>query len=435
MSDSSHHEDEALSWWDERLLRIKENDPNVKSIDNFQFNEDDDIQNTTGEKWEELGSDISNNTHLTELNLHSGALHNDKISFLFRGLTRSSSIKTLNLNGNGFSVGGVRSMVPFLQNANSLTSLYLRKNNIQSEGFNVLLRALRNSSIESLICNDCGIDSIEIDSENIPVHLKALYLNCNSIDADGCRGLTKLLQGRDATLETLYLQNNKIDDEGVEILVETLQRNTSLRELYLVGNEGISKRGKTSLLKLVNDISGIEATLQSNHTLRHLNVVEQRITERIQMLINTATRINKSFEGDPETAGREKVIQTQLNSKTRADLTALQGVNHSLYSEIDPLHLPEVLALVGRRLGQKELYTALRSAIAGVISIVNREQCIEVQMAYHASKLEHHASRLEQLGAELAAIKAARGGKAVDGETLISKRRRKWWWDLWGRTS
>ncbi len=76
------------------------------------------------------------------------------------------------------------------------------------------------------------------------------------------------------------------------------------------------------------------------------------------------------------------MIQTQLNSKRRAELAALQGVNHSVYSEINPLHLPEVLALVGRHHGQKELYIALKSSIAGVISTVNREQCIEAQMAY-----------------------------------------------------
>ena len=38
----------------------------------------------------------------------------------------------------------------------------------------------------------------------------------------------------------------------------------------------------------------------------------------------------------------------------------------------------------------------------GVISTMNRKQCIEEQIAYHAAKLE-------QLGAELAAINVAEG--------------------------
>ena len=40
----------------------------------------------------------------------------------------------------------------------------------------------------------------------------------------------------------------------------------------------------------------------------------------------------------------------------------LQGVDHSMYTKIDPFHFPEVLALVGRSNGQGELYVALKSS-------------------------------------------------------------------------
>ena len=98
-----------------------------------------------------------------------------------------------------------------------------------------------------------------------------------------------------------------------------------------------------------------------------------------------------------------------------------------MYSEINPLHLPEVLALVSEAHGQGELYIALKSSIAGVISTVNRRECIQQQRAYHATKLE-------QLDAELAAMDdAARGAVEVESEEpRRSKRRRKWWWGLWG---
>jgi len=79
-------------------------------------------------------------------------------------------------------------MVPFLQNSNNLTHLYLDDNNIQSEGFNVLFRALCDNPIEELSCITNGIESIEIGSEHIPRNLKALDLYGNRINADGCRG-------------------------------------------------------------------------------------------------------------------------------------------------------------------------------------------------------------------------------------------------------
>ena len=415
-SESSSDEEEEISWY-ETLQRIKRNDSCVDIIDPVG----DDIQNMTGEELEELGKDIADNIHLVDVNLSLGALNDHRTSIFFRGLTKSNSIRFMLLYDNGLSVEGIRSMVPFLQNTNNLTFLDLSDNNLQSEGFNVLLRALRDSPIETLRCNRCDITSIEIDSKLIPRNLEGLHLDGNIINADGYRELAKLLHGEDATLRGLLLRSNEIDDDGVGILVNAIQNNKSLKKLELKENKRISRHGNIMLLKLVNDISSIDATLRSNHNLTYLLCAD----DQIQKHIGDATFINRNADS-PEAAGREKVIQTQLNSKKRAELAALQGVNHSVYSEIDPLHLPEVLALVGRRHGQGELYVALKSSIAGVISTVNREQCIEAQMAYHASKLEEHASKLEQLGVELAAIKAARGGRAQTGESHSSKRRRKW---------
>lgn len=147
------------------------------------------------------------------------------------------------------------------------------------------------------------------------------------------------------------------------------------------------------LLKLVNDVSSIEATLQSNHTLR--KIFFYGVYQSLQH-IKMATAINCL----PEEAGRKKVIETQLNSVRRAEVAELQGVSQSPYSEINPLHLPEVLVLVGRHHGQGELYVALKSSIAGVISTVDREQCLKQQIA-------EKRAEIDAAEAELAAIEAA----------------------------
>ena len=410
-SESSSDEFEVELSWDETLQRIKENDPHVRTIIS-----DGETHNMSYEELEELGRDIASNTHFVRVDLSCERLRDHMISSLFRGLTRSSSIEELNFNYNQFSAAGVRSMIPFLQTANSLKHLDLGRNNIQSEGFNVLLRALRDSPIEKLFCMRCGIHSIEIDTEHAPQNLRHLALRGNSINADGCRELAKLLQGGDVTLEYLYLEYNKIDDDGVEILVNALQTNSSLTYLDLRENDEISKRGVIMMLKLVNDISSIEATLQSNHTLKRLDVVKSD-EERIHRHIYNAINISSNARSH-EAAGREKVIQTQLNSEIRANFAALQGVNHSVYSEIDPLHLPEVLALVGRHHGQGELYIALKSSIADLISTVDRKECIRQQMTYYAA-------RLKELGSELAAIEAAEGSAmSVGNEPRSIKKRR-----------
>ena len=267
--------------------------------------------------------------------------------------------------------------------------------------------------------------------------MKSLELSENSINADGCRELAKLLQGGNATLESLSLWGNKIDDNGVEILVDALQSNTSLTFLHLEDNEDISQQGKLLLLKLVNDISSITATLQSNHTLRNIYTDEMG-TDNMQRHIDNALEINIMHKGNPQTVGREKVIKFQLFSKNRADLAALQGIEHSVYSEIDPLHLPEVLSLLGRRRGRGrlsefrgELYFALKSTVVGLFSMVNMKQCIQNETASRVAKIDEykamifeHEARLKELNARLETMDDSNQGKAEDVEVHNNKRRR-----------
>ena len=436
------HEDFEGEGWDDLLRRIKENDPYTTSLDFSEIKaiDIDCPQNMTDEDWEELGRDISNNTHLEKVVLYNEVLNDQKLSCLFRGLTRSSSsIRELQLYENGFSVAAVRSMVPFLQSANNLTHLDLDNNNLQSEGFNLLFRALSNSPIERLDCDGCDIKSIEIDTKKIPKQLRSLYLMSNIINASGCCELAKLLQGRDATLRYLILNSNQIDDDGVAFLADALQNNTSLKTLSLEGNNKISKQGHLMLLKLVGDISSIEATLQSNHTLNKIKITSETsgtedfpfetsdkdariISEAIDLVLDSTpsfVKRNRRFE-------REKLLHTQLHSATRAKLGRLQGVTSSVFSEIDPLHLPEVLALVGRHHGQGELFIALKASIAGVISTVNRKECLKQRIAEERAVITESLTKIEAAEAEIAAIEAAEvhGMDAVSDDSRSNKRRR-----------
>lgn len=127
-------------------------------------------------------------------------------------------------------------------------------------------------------------------------------------------GLAKLLQKEDSELEHLHLTRNKIDDNGVEVLADALQNNTSLKTLNLGENGGITWRGRIVLLKLVNDVSSIKATLQlqSNRTLQSITSISQGgpSDDMFLMNISRALRINHDNELNPEAAEKEKMIQT-----------------------------------------------------------------------------------------------------------------------------
>ena len=406
--------------------RIKYNDPVLKKLSGVMYA----CRDFTDQEWEELGLDISNNTHLKKISFSFNNLNDHNALLFFSGLRRSCSIEEVDFDDNELlSVVGVRSMVPFLQNAGNLRELSLSQNNIRSEGFNIMFRALRDSPIETLYSYDCGIESIEIDELSIPRRLDRLFLSHNSINADGCRELAKLLKGEYSTLAELSLHDNKIDDDGVAFLVDALWNNTSLKTLQLYYNDDISHKGLLKILKLVNDTSCVKSTLQSNHTLTSIFrddseffeqfedesdllqffgmfLYERLISEITGYMIKKALAINKIHDGNAETAGKEKLIQ-QLRRDNKSILGKLQGVNRTLYSEIDPLHLPEVLSLVGRRHGQDELYVAFKSSIADVISIVNRREYIRQKRDQFIQKRDHYAALVEKLNAELAAIDAS----------------------------
>ena len=102
-------------------------------------------------------------------------------------------------------------------------------------------------------------------------------------------------------------------------MVGALQRNTKLTALDLRENDGISDQGLMMSLKLVNDISSINAALQSNHTLMHVRVKEIKPVEyeldqdgEIQTQVDMAKGINRSYENRPEAADRETLILTQF---------------------------------------------------------------------------------------------------------------------------
>ena len=405
-----------------RLQRVRNNDPDVTNLNILGHY--DSIRNIENEGWEDIGRDLSNNTQLEELFLLNDALqHDEKASSLFRGWTRSSSICNLYMNENGLSVEGVSSMVPFLQNANKLRWLNLSYNNIRAEGFNILMRALRDSPIEILFCSGCDIDGMEIDIDYYsPKELTCLHLSDNSIGENGCRELAKLLHGEDAILEDLGLRQSDIDDNCVAILVDALRNNTSLEVICLVQNEQISKMGRIMILKLLHDVSSIESTLRSNHTLLNFEVYIKRSAlemeeKDIAQHVKMALRINGRNRSNPGAAGRKKLTEIQLHCEERAALSRIQGgVSQSLYSQIDPLILPEVLSLVGcGRYEMKDLHVALKSSIVDLLSTVSRKKYVQQQLDEYTATSETLHNELDQIKAkERGALNIASGEHNMD---------------------
>ena len=264
------------------------------------------------------------------------------------------TVKKINLEKNEIGIDGVRRMVPFLNNARNLISVDMDGNeNIDTECFRLIVQALHaaGGSIKELILNNCNIDDITaLDHCSLP-SLKHLDLDFNNIQS-----IPSSLDNY-INLDTLSLDGNKI------------------------GREGCRK-----LSKLLNDTSSIDRTYNSNHCLtalylpRSTDATIQELTKHIK----TAIKINESNEGNSHAAGRAKVIETQLNSMKRKELSQLQGVNYSyesIFAEIEPILLPEILALVGEEHGQNEMYQMLLATAPDLASVVNRKGLLKQTIA------------------------------------------------------
>mmetsp|Transcript_3160 Transcript_3160/g.5764 ORF Transcript_3160/g.5764 Transcript_3160/m.5764 type:complete len:510 (+) Transcript_3160:97-1626(+) len=415
----------------DEINMIKNNDSDLEefSLENV-YAAPGDVDYFSDLAWELLGRYIADNHHLYRIDLsflHSH-LTDENMTHLFKKLTRSRSLKKMDLLCNEFGLSGIQSMVPLLKNAQSLTKLDIGGNdninnecfrillggndNINSECFRLIVEALHGGSIEQVHFGDCNIDDImaleyctlpnlrflDLDSNNIQsipslekyTNLEQLWLMGNNIGKEGCRSIAKLLQNESLGLRHLYLDSNDIGDEEAEILANALKHNTKLADLSL-GNNKIKEKGCRAFLKLLNDVSSIERTYNSKHTLTILRLPYLTDSKFTEMTERIASAIKTNAENrENSDAGRAKVIKTQLNSNTRKEFSLLQGIDYaysSLFTEIDSVLLPDVLALKGETFGQNELYRMLVATAPDLASVVNRKGVLEQKMAENTARI------------------------------------------------
>ena len=373
--------------------------------------------------WRLFGRYIANKSNLRKLGLDMCNLTDQKMASLSVELTSSRSLVTLDLDCNMFGVEGLRNVVPFLRNCPQLKTLYLGENeNINTDCFELLVSALDGRSVEEMHFFYCNIEDISaLGTYNLPNH-KTLNLTNNNIGMEGIRILSNKLQQVGSTLKELILTSTRIDDEGTELLATSLKHNTTLEALYLEGmGNNITERGCNAILKLMVDVSSINSTYNSNHTLTVCDLKRDEddisIYGEIQSLIDEACEEN-GRSSNPDGIGRAKVIKYQLNSQKRKELCELQGVEYipgNIFADIEPVLLPRILALIGERHGQSELYTALVRTAPELLSYIDRKALIDREIAKNISQADTLRQQANALMLQASVITAK--------NDLLSKRR------------
>jgi len=311
-------------------------------------------------------------------------------------------------------------MASFLEGSPKLTQITFSDNDFGSECFELLIRSLHGSLVEILYLRDSNITDISALSTYTLPNLTRIQLENNNIGRKGCIILADVLRKEGSTLIYLDLDNTGIDDEGVEILAKSLKLNTKLGTLLLAGKNDITEKGRVALLKTLNDVSSIKNTYNSNHTLKALELhypvnlddEEDSINgdddtrDEIRTSINEALTISRNNR-DPHAAGRAKVINYQLNSQNRNEACYLQGVEYSaetnVLADIEPVLLPQILALIGEKHGQSELFTALLPTAPELMSFVDRKAMLKDKQNLNVAKIRALTAEYERKMAILTA--------------------------------
>ena len=148
---------------------------------------------------------------LQRLDIHQNNLCSESVASIINGLSRNSSLTTINISNSHFSMANVNSLASILKDQSkcTLSALVLRDCHISGDNACELAAALCENST-----------------------LKCFYLDHNPIGVKGASSMSDMLR-HNKSLEHLYLCDDSLGEEGVYQLINSLKHNQTMRRLWL----------------------------------------------------------------------------------------------------------------------------------------------------------------------------------------------------------
>jgi len=235
-----------------------------------------------GKMFTMMGPFFENCPTLNDLTISDSHLGDDgwRLLALAIGSSSSKSLRKVYLSGCNISDEGSVDIITSLSLHPHLQNLWWNGNRLSTKGCMTLATLLRCSATK-LKC--LYLDNNEIDDEGIDTlvpalknccQLRTLYMNDNaSVTTKGWQKLASTLAAPNSNhLTLLSIQHNIIDEEALAVFANALMNNQKLEQLYFNGTS-ISVEGQVgrAFSKLLCDTSSINATFLSNHTLRSVS--------------------------------------------------------------------------------------------------------------------------------------------------------------------
>ncbi|EJK48926.1 hypothetical protein THAOC_32239, partial [Thalassiosira oceanica] len=228
-------------------------------------------------------------TGLQKLQMNGLNLSNNSCASLSGVFPRMAALLELDLCGNLIDDDCVEVLVRGLAESKQIQSLDLSFNRIRDDGLDVLIQGLP-ASVDKL---DLARNEVSLARKIPLLRFKELVLWGNSLSLGGLRVIAVSLANPECRLEELDLDQCNIGNDEAATLAPSLRDNQRLARLSLAENN-ITKEGWNAFSSILCDTSSINATYNSNHTLRSLGGYGVQVPHDIKTLLELNHDYDKS---------------------------------------------------------------------------------------------------------------------------------------------
>ncbi len=169
-------------------------------------------------------------------------------------------METWYLAGNCIDLDGFERLVSAWTTSASITNIWLKRNPLGPKASTALYDLItKTSNLRTL-----DLDQTELGDEGVAhlfsllanhqssIALKNIYLNAVGIGQSACENLADYLSSPHCAIESVYMSSNPMGDAGAKALAQGLARNTSLLRLALASC-GLKSEGAKSILLALKD--------------------------------------------------------------------------------------------------------------------------------------------------------------------------------------
>ncbi|PKX88665.1 uncharacterized protein P174DRAFT_414860 [Aspergillus novofumigatus IBT 16806] len=190
-------------------------------------------------------------------------------------------IDTWYLAGNCIDGASFALLTDALVKSPAVTNIWLKRNPLGPESVDSLFRLithtpnLRTLDLDQTELGDAGVAALFTRlAEYIPatpLSMRILYLSATGISTAACEAISRYLASPHCPITSLYMSSNPIGDAGAKVLAKGLQQNKTLQRLSLQ-SVGLTDEGATALVSSLQGHPALETLdISPSYSTQDLN--------------------------------------------------------------------------------------------------------------------------------------------------------------------